>query len=76
MFSNLSPAVPRAVTRVVTTQSSSQAKVDAAAKWMEAVKGMEALAAFSRRKIKNFEAVHKNKKMMMDSDDEEDASAE
>lgn len=53
-----------------------QAKVDAAAKWMEAVKGMEALAAFSRRKIKNFEAVHKNKKMMMDSDDEEDASAE
>mmetsp|Transcript_33170 Transcript_33170/g.68460 ORF Transcript_33170/g.68460 Transcript_33170/m.68460 type:complete len:487 (-) Transcript_33170:232-1692(-) len=38
-----------------------QAKLEAAAKWMEAVKGMEALAAFSRRKIKNFEKIHLQK---------------
>ena len=35
-----------------------QAKVEAAEKWMEAIKAMEALASFSRRKIRNWEGIH------------------
>jgi len=35
-----------------------QDKVDSAEKWMEAIKAMEALASFSRRKIRNWETVH------------------
>ena len=31
-----------------------QAKVDTSQKWMEAIKSMEALASFSRRKIRNW----------------------
>lgn len=52
------------------TESISQAKVDAAAKWMEAVRGMEALAAFSRTKLKNFERLKQKKVKESDSDDE------
>jgi flagellar biosynthesis chaperone FliJ len=33
-------------------------KVEAAEKWMEAIKAMEALASFSRRKIRNWEGIH------------------
>jgi len=38
-----------------------QAKVEAAEKWMEAIKAMEALASFSRRKIRNWEGIHATK---------------
>lgn len=33
-------------------------KVEGAEKWMEAIKAMEALASFSRRKIRNWEGIH------------------
>jgi hypothetical protein len=33
-------------------------KVEAAEKWAEAIKSMEALASFSRRKIRNWEGIH------------------
>lgn len=33
-------------------------KVEASEKWMEAIKAMEALASFSRRKIRNWEGIH------------------
>mmetsp|Transcript_7808 Transcript_7808/g.19518 ORF Transcript_7808/g.19518 Transcript_7808/m.19518 type:complete len:527 (-) Transcript_7808:326-1906(-) len=39
-----------------------ESKVDASQKWMEAMRGMEALAAFSRRKIKKWEEVYATQK--------------
>ena len=40
-----------------------QGKLQAAAKWMEAVKSMEQLASFSRSKMKNFEKMNLQKEV-------------